>query len=143
MTLQRRPVGRGRWIAAISAVVIMAGCVLPWFRAGGSEGIPPLTGNAFDGMGILVVLAALATLALVSLPYAMGDRPVAIDRWWTYALIVGGGAVGLLGRLAGILGVDGGMRLVLPDRGPGLWVTAVGLVGLLYATAELYGARER
>ena len=82
MSLHRRPLGRDRIAAAISSVLILVGCALPWFRAGGSDGIPPITGNAFAGPGILVFLAALATLALVALPYAAGDRPVALDRWW-------------------------------------------------------------
>ena len=32
-------------------------------------------GNAFEGSGILVFLVGVATLALVALPYAVGDRP--------------------------------------------------------------------
>ena len=46
----------------------------------GGDGGLPATYNAFDGTGIVVFLAALATLALVALPYAAGDRPMAIDR---------------------------------------------------------------
>ena len=29
----------------------------------------------------------------------------------------------------------------LPDRAPGIWLAAAGVVGLAFATAELYGAR--
>jgi hypothetical protein len=101
MSLHRRPLGRGRWIAALAAILIAVGCVLPWFRAGGAEGLPALDGNGFYGPGILVFLAALATLALVALPYAMGDRPTAVDRWWVYGLLAGIGALGLL-----LLGIE-------------------------------------
>ncbi len=102
MTLHRRPLGRGRLVAAVSAILMLVGCLLPWFRAGGSDGIPPIEGNAFEGAGILVFLAALATLALVALPYAAGDRPVAYDRWWAYGALALVAAVALVARVAGI-----------------------------------------
>ena len=141
MSLHRRSLGRGRWVAGVSAVVIVVGCVLPWFRAGGAEGIPALEGNGFFGTGILAFLAALATLALVALPYAMGDRPVAVDRWWVYAALAVTAAVGLLLRSVGIAVDSGGFGTMLPDRAPGVWLAAAGVVGLAFATAELYGAR--
>lgn len=142
MTLQRRPLGRGRLVAAGSAVVILVGCVLPWFRAGGSEGITALVGNAFAGPGILVFLAALATLAMAALPYAAGDGPLAGDRWWTYGIIAAVAAVAIVARTAGIALESGGFGTMLPDRAPGLWIAAVGVVGLLFAVAEIYGERR-
>jgi hypothetical protein len=142
MSLHRRPLGRGRLVAAISAIVMLVGCALPWFRAGGSDGIPPIQGNAFEGPGILVFLAALATLALVALPYASGDRPVAIDRWWAYAALAGVAAVALLVRVVAISSAAGGLATMLPDRAPGLWLTAVGVLGLLFAAADMYGQRR-
>ena len=141
MSLHRRPLGRGRWVAAVSAVLIVAGCALPWFRAGGGEGIPALVGNGFLGPGILAFLAALATLALVALPYAVGDRPVAVDRWWVYALLAGIAALGILLRALAIALDSGGFGTMLPDRAPGIWLAAAGVVGLAFATAELFGAR--
>jgi hypothetical protein len=141
MSLLRRPLGRGRWVAATSAVVIVAGCVLPWFRAGGAEGIPALEGNGFYGPGILAFLAALATLALVALPYAAGDRPVAVDRWWGYAVLTGVAGLGVLLRAITIALDSGGFGTMLPDRAPGIWLAAAGVAGLAFATAELYGAR--
>jgi hypothetical protein len=142
VTLQRRPVGRGRWLAAGSAVVVGVGCLLPWYSAGGVDGIPPVSANGFEGAGILVFLAALATLALVSLPFAMGDAPVAVDGWWAYGIIAAVAGAGLLIRVLDTLGVDGGLGIMLPDRGPGTWVTAVGVVGLVFATAEMFGTRR-
>ena len=139
MTLHRRPLGRGRLVAAVSAILMLVGCLLPWFTAGGSDGIPPIGGSAFEGPGILVFLAALATLALVALPYAAGDRPLAIDRWWAYAAVAAVAAVALVARVAGIASEAGGIGTMLPDRAPGLWLTAAGVVGLFFATAEIYG----
>jgi len=142
MSLHRRSLGRGRWVATVSAILIVVGCALPWFRAGGAEGIPALEGNGFFGPGILAFLAALATLALVTLPYAMGDRPVAVDRWWVYAALAMIAALGLLLRSVGIALDSGGFGTMLPDRAPGVWLAAAGVVGLAFATAELYGARS-
>lgn len=142
MSFHRRPLGRGRWVAAVSAILIVGGCALPWFRAGGGEGIPALEGNGFFGPGILAFLAALATLALVALPYAMGDQPVAIDRWWVYALLAGIAALGVLLRALAIAIDSGGFRTMLPDRAPGIWLAAAGVVGLTFAAAELHGARR-
>ena len=45
-----------------------------------------MSGNAFEGAGILVFFAGLATIALVTLPYA-SDRPVSIDRGISYVAI--------------------------------------------------------
>lgn len=142
MSLHRRPLGRGRFVAAVSAILILVGSVLPWFRVGGSDGIPPVDGNAFAGAGILVFLAGLATLALVALPFAAGDRPVALDRWWAYAAVTAVAVVGLVLRVAGISADGGGLEVMLPDRAPGLWLAAAGVVGLVFATAALYGERR-
>ena len=141
MSLHRRSLGRGRWIAAIAAILIVIGCALPWFRAGGTEGIPALEGNGFYGPGILAFLAALATLALVTLPYAMGDRPVAVDRWWVYAVLAVIAALGVLLRSIAIAFDSGGFGTMLPDRAPGVWLAAAGVVGLAFAAGELFGAR--
>jgi hypothetical protein len=141
MTLHRRPLGRGRLAAAASALVILAGSVLPWFRVSGVEGLPPIEGNAFAGPGVLVFFAALAALALVALPFAAGDRPVALDRWWAYAAVSAVAVVGLVARAAGIAAESGELEVMFPDRAPGIWLAAVGAIGLSLATVELFGRR--
>ena len=46
MTMHRRPLGGGRTLAAVGAIVILVGCVLPWWQlAQPGGGLPPLTGN--------------------------------------------------------------------------------------------------
>jgi hypothetical protein len=135
--MQRRPLGRGRRLAAIAAVVIIVGCFLPWWQFGGGDGLPARTGNAFEASGILVVFAALAAIALFTLPYAT-DRPVAIDRALSYAGLTVIGWIGLGLRIIDLFGLG---ALGLPDRSPGLWVVAVGLILLSRATYEIAGER--
>jgi len=138
--VHRRPIGRGRTIAALAAIVLLAGCVLPWYTAGGADGIPPASGNAFEASGIVVFLAALATLALVTLPYAAGDRPVGADRWPAYGAVLLAGLVGFGLRLVDLVtqGVFG-----LPDRAAGLWLTAAGLIILARAVFEISQEPDR
>ena len=138
--MHRRPVGRGRTIAAVSAIVLLLGAVLPWYTAGGADGIPAASGNAFEGAGIVVFLAALATLALVTLPYAAGDRPVGFDRWPGFAIVWVAAVIAFALRIAdlasqGVLG--------LPDRAPGLWLTGAGLIVLGRAVYEIWAEPER
>jgi hypothetical protein len=133
--MHRRPLGRGRQLAAVSAVVLLVGSVLPWWTVGGADGLPPISGNAFEASGILVFLAALATLALVTLPFA-SERPIALDRWPAYLAVLGLAVLGYLLRVGGLI-VEGPLASLRPDRAPGLYVVAVGLAGLARAAFEI------
>ena len=78
--MHRRPLGRGRRLAALAAVIIVVSCLLPWWQLGGGDGNLTINSrNGFFGSGILVFITALSTIALFTLPYAT-ERPVAIDR---------------------------------------------------------------
>jgi hypothetical protein len=137
--MHRRPLGLGRRLAAFAAVIIILGCLLPWWQFGGTSGeLSKLSGNAFEGSSILVFFAALATIALLALPYAAGDRPVGIDRSNTFAAVAVVGWIGLVLRAID-LATKG--ALGLPDRAPGMWLAAIGLVVLSRAVYDL--ARER
>jgi hypothetical protein len=135
--MHRRPLGRGRRLAAIAALVILAGCFLPWWQLGGGGTLPPATGNAFDASGILVVFIALATIALFTLPYAT-ERPVGIDRALSYAALTIVGWIGVGLRIFDLFSVG---ALGLPDRSPGLWLVVGGLLLLSRATYEIAGER--
>ena len=142
--MHRRPLGRGRTLAAVAGVMLVIGCVLPWWKiGGGGTGITPLQGNGFEGSGIIVFLVGIATLALVALPYATGDRPLAIDRWLSYLLLTILGWIGLGIRFVALL-LDGAFQFNEPAQvftnGPGLWLVIVGLVILSRATYDM--ARE-
>jgi len=133
MTLQRRSLGRGRTLAAIAGPIIVIGCLLPWWQIGGTPGITALSGNGLAGAGILVFLVGIADLALVVLPYAMGDRPLGLDRWLTFALLAVAGWIGFGWRVIE-LALIGAFQFSTPaevfTNGPGLWVAGLGLVVL-------------
>jgi hypothetical protein len=133
--MHRRPLGRGRRLAAASAVIVLVGSLLPWWTVGGTDGLPPISGNAFEASGILVFLAALATLALVTLPFA-SERPVALDRWPAYLIVLGLAVIGYVLRVAGLI-LEGPLASLRPDRAPGLYIVAIGLAGLARAAFEI------
>ena len=128
--MHRRPLGGGRTLAAVGGVVMLLGCVLPWWHIGGDGGIPALGGNALEGSGVIVFLVGLVTLLLVALPYAVGDRPTAVDRWMSYAILAVVGWLGLAWRVIDLLG-SGAFRFAEPAQvftnGPGLWLAGLGL----------------
>jgi hypothetical protein len=146
MSMHRRPLGRARALAALGAVVILAGCVLPWWTVGGGPGeITPRSGNAFESVGIVVFLGALATLALLTLPYARG-RPVVGDRWTSYALIAALSWLAFLFRVVD-LAVSHYFSFFhepaeVVTRIPGLWITVIGLVILGRAAFDLWQAPD-
>ncbi|MBI3745972.1 MAG: hypothetical protein HY264_05510 [Chloroflexi bacterium] len=140
MSSHRRPVGRARILAALGAVVVLVGCVLRWWSVGGASGLPELGGNAFEGMGIIVFAAALATIAVVTLPYAT-DRPVGGDRWPAYALLASLGWLAFLVRiidLAILRAFSFHQPTEIFTNGPGLWVTGIGLAVMSRAAFEIY-----
>lgn len=143
MTMHRRPLGNGRTLAAIGGIVIVIGCFLPWWRVGSADGLTELSGNGLDASGILVFLAGLATLALVTLPYAVGDRPTSIDRTLAYGILVIVGWIGLAWRVIDLL-ADDAFQFNEPAQvftnGPGLWVAGLGLAVLSRAVYQM--ARE-
>jgi hypothetical protein len=133
--MHRRPLGRGRTLAVVSALVTLVGCLLPWFAIGGGADLPLRQLGAFSGSGVLAFIAALATLAVVVLPYAAGDRPVGLDRWPVYAILAAIAVIGVVYWIVTLLG-DTAPGL-LPDRAPGLWVAAAGGIGLSRAAYDI------
>lgn len=136
MTMHRRPLGRGRALAALAAVIIVVGCVLPWAQVGGGDGLPLRSENGFVGSGILVFFAALAAIALFTLPYAT-ERPVAIDHAYSYLALAAVGWIGLVVRVVQLVLANVNVDAILPQRAPGLWLTALGLIVLSRAAYEI------
>jgi hypothetical protein len=117
-------------MAALGGVLMVVGSVLPWWQVGGTPGITAESGNGLAGSGILVFLVGIATLALVALPYAAGDRPLGLDRWLTFAILAAAGWIGFAWRVVE-LWLAGAFQFTTPaevlTNGPGLWLAAIGL----------------
>jgi hypothetical protein len=143
MTMHRRPLGRGRSMAALGGVLMVVGSVLQWWQVGGTPGLTAESGNGLAGSGILVFLVGIATLVLVVLPYAAGDRPVGLDRWLTFAILAAAGWIGFAWRVVELFLV-GAFQFSTPAQvltnGPGLWISAIGLA--LLARAAYVMTRE-
>lgn len=140
MTMHRRPLGGGRTLATVGGLAIVVGSILPWWRLGGDTGIPAVSGNAFGGSGILVFLAAVVTLALVALPYALGDRPTGLDRWLSFAILAVVGWIGFGWRVLDLL-LTGAFHFTEPAQvftnGPGLWLAGIGLAIMSRAAYQM------
>jgi hypothetical protein len=138
--MHRRPVRRSRLLAAIGALVVVVGCFLPWWTRVAPEGLPPLSGTAFEGMGIVVFAIAIATLALVTLPYA-SERPIRADRWGSYALLAAGGWLALGYRVVDLASLRAFSFIQPADfltSIPGLWLVVIGMAMLTRATYEMF-----
>ena len=96
---------------------MVVGSVLPWWQVGGTPGITAESGNGLAGSGILVFLVGIATLALVALPYAAGDRPLGLDRWLSFAILAVAGWIGFAWRVVDLL-LAGAFQFSHPGRGP-------------------------
>lgn len=138
--MNRRVLGRGRALGAVGAALVLVACVLPWYTTSGL-GLPPISRNAFDGAGILVFSAALLLVTLIVLPYAAGDQLPGIDRPLAFGLIAGVAVLGLLLRVLQQLDYGDAVGM-LPDRGPGLWLAAVGLGIVVVGVSEIATARR-
>ena len=146
MTMHRRPLGRGRTLAALAAPLIVVGCILPWWQVGGTPGIPIESGNGLAGSAIAVFLVGVVSIVLVALPYAAGDRPLGLDRWLSFAILAVAGWVGLAWRVLE-LALIGAFQFHEPAQiltnGPGVWLAALGLIVLSRAVYEMAGEPGR
>jgi hypothetical protein len=137
--MHRRPLGAGRRLAGLASFVIIAACFLPWWQTSNDLGLPPRSGNAFDGSGVLVFFVALAIIALLALPYAAGDVPVAVNRPLSFLILAVVGWLALLFRAVTLGTID--PSWIFPQRAYGLWIAALGLVLLSRAAYDIN--RER
>ena len=133
--MHSRSLGGGRRLALVGAIVLIVGCLLPWYTVGGDGGLPPETYQAFRyPQGLLAFLAGLGTLALIGLPYAMGPRPVALDRGIVFAVLAGAALIGVLLWVPAVLDNPAGL---LPTRELGFWISLLGSIVLGRAAFEI------
>jgi hypothetical protein len=137
--MHRRPLGAGRRLAGLAALAIIVGCFLPWWQTTAESGLPPLSGNAFDGSGVIVFFVALAVIALLALPYAAGDVPVGLDRPLSFVILTILGWIALAIRLVDLASRK--VDAILPQRAIGLWIAILGLILLSRAVYDI--RRER
>jgi hypothetical protein len=134
----RRALGRGRLLIVVGSLVTLVGMVPAWWVVE-RTGQAALTGNGFDGAGLVVFLAALLLIALVVLPFASRDGDSALDRGPLYV------AVALLGIGAFLFRVDqimqfGGLSLT---ESIGLWITGVGLLIVAWGAGDILTEKPR
>src|SRR6478736_2534796 len=128
--MHRRPLGTGRRLAIVGSVLVIVGCLLPWYVWGvGSEALPTVEVRAFNSTGIISFIAALATLALITLPYA-SERPVSIDRGLFFGILA-------VAALAGVFLMPFTPEGLLPDRAYGWWISAVGAIVMSRAAFDI------
>ena len=147
--MNRSPIQNGRWIVTVGAMVIVASCLLQWWQLGGGPGelLAQSDVGISDGRGFLLFLAAVATLLLITLPYA-AEGPVAIDRPISFVLLLGLAFVAYCLRVVSMLGeglllYTGQTPPIQPLRGPGFWLAAVGLLIFARGVFEFWDARRR
>jgi hypothetical protein len=135
--MTRRALGRGRLLVVIGAVVTLAGMAPSWWKLPRTNA-DALAGNGLEGAGIIVFLAALALLAIVVLPYATRDGDSALDRPGSYVLI----ALAAIGAfLFRIFEISRFTSLGLPLDAPGMWLSGLGLLIVVWGVGDLLTER--
>ena len=142
--MKRDARGRGRALLALGGVLALVGSFLPWYTIGG-QALTPRSSNAFEGAGILVFVAAVLTLALVLLPYAVGEgRRLSIDRGATFAFAAGMGVLGIVLRVVQVQAQreDQSLTPFMPERALGLWIAGLGVALMVWGTVEVAARRS-
>jgi hypothetical protein len=133
--MHSRSLGGGRRLALLGAIVLIVGCLLPWYTAGGDGGLPPTVLRAWAyPQGVVALLSGLGTVALVTLPYAMGPRPVAVDRGLVFVILAAAAIAGLVLWVWAVLPAPAGL---LPTAAYGFWISAAGAIMMGRAAFEI------
>jgi hypothetical protein len=135
--MNRRALGRGRLLVVLGALVTLAGMLPAWWRLARTNA-NALSGGGLEGAGIIVFLAALALLAVVTLPYATRDGNSSLDRPASYVLLALMAVGAFLFR---IFEISRFTTLGLPTEAPGIWLSGLGLLIVVWGVADLLGER--
>jgi hypothetical protein len=134
----RRALGRGRLLIVVGSLVTLVGMVPAWWVVE-RTGQAALTGNGFDGAGLVVFLAALLLIALVVLPFASRDGDSPLDRGPLYVAVALLGIGAFLFRVYQIMQF-GGLSLT---ESIGLWITGVGLLIVAWGAGDILTEKPR
>ncbi len=139
--MHRRPIGRGRWIVAAAAILIVIAGVLKWWEQQVAPGMlpaePTRPGVSDDLKTLVLFLTAVAALMLIALPYAT-DAPVAIDRPFSFLVLLGIAAAMFVWRAIELAQKD--IFPFPPTQGPGLWIALVGVLIFSRGVFEIFDA---
>jgi hypothetical protein len=130
--MTRRALGRGRLLIVVGSLAALVGMIPPWWVVE-RTGQAPLSGNGFDGAGLVIFLAALAFLALVTLPFATRDGTSGLDRAPVYIVVAIVAIGAFLYRVYEILQFGG----LSPTQSIGLWVTGIGLLIVTWGVGDI------
>jgi hypothetical protein len=143
---------RGHWLVAIGAIVIVGSTMLQWWQIGGGPGELAQTSGIgiADGRVFLMFLLSVASLLLVTLPFA-SEKPVPIDHPVSYLALFATMLIAYFWRLVGLAQIQLKPWPVVqtqllpwpPQRGVGLWLAAVGLVVFARGVFEVFEERRR
>jgi hypothetical protein len=134
----RRALGRGRFLVIVGSFVALIGMVPVWWVIE-RTGLPSITGNGFEGAGLVVFLCCLAMLAVIVLPFASRDGDSALDRAPVYFILLLAAAAGYVWRLYDIIQFGG----FVPAQTIGLWVTGGGLLIIAWGIGDIFTERPR
>lgn len=135
--MNRRALGRGRLLVALGSVLSVAGMLPAWWVITRTNA-EALSGNGFEGVGVLIFLAGLAMVAVVTLPFATPDGISTLDRPAAYVLLALIAIAAFLWRIYEISRFDG---LGLPNEAPGLWISGVGLLIVAWGVGDILTER--
>jgi hypothetical protein len=136
--MTRRALGRGRFLVIVGSLVTLAGMVPVWWVIE-RTGLPSITGNGFEGAGLVVFLCCLAMLAVIVLPFASRDRDSALDRAPVYFILLIAAAGAYLWRIYEIVQIGG----LVPTQTIGLWVTGGGLLIIAWGVGDIWTEKPR
>jgi hypothetical protein len=130
-----------RWILAIGSILVLGSCFLQWWQIGGGAAELPQNADIgiSDGRVFLMFLVAVATLLLLTLPYA-ANRQMSIDGPISYLILL---IVALAGFGLRALSLAQDVILPIPPtRGLGFWIAALGLALMARGVWGLWQARN-
>jgi len=133
----RRAFGRGRFLVVVGSLIALVGMVPAWWVIE-RTGLPSLTGNGFEGAGLVVFLVCLALLAVIVLPFASRDGDSSLDRGPVYLILWIVAVAAYAWRVYEIVQFGG----LVPAESIGLWITGGGLLITAWGIGDIFTERS-